>query len=201
MNRRPFHIGVDLDNTLVDYGPVYAAESVRLGAVRAADRCSVRDAIRTEDEDRWQEFQAYLYTEGLGSAVPSAMSTEFLRAAALSGCKLSIFSHKTVRTPERFGGALLREPAIAWLAQHGISPGLVATDDVHFFATRDKKVQAIRSSSLDWFIDDLPEVLEHQAFPASTVGWLFDPDGGRRSSRHVDFAALIVLLAERLASC
>jgi hypothetical protein len=201
MNRFPFHIGVDLDNTLIDYGPIYAAESERFDAVRTPDRYSVREVIRAEGEDQWQQFQAFLYTEGLSSAVPSAMSMEFLRAARRAGCRLSILSHKTVRTQERFGGQALRVPAVAWLAQHGISPGIVATNDVHFFATREEKIQAICSLDLDWFIDDLPEVLQHDAFPASTVGWLFDPGGTAKGRPHVDFAALIVLLSERSASC
>lgn len=200
-DRRTLHIGVDLDNTLIDYGPVYAAESARFDSVRTADRHSVRDAIRTQGEDHWQRFQAFLYTEGLRYAVPSAMSVEFLQAARLEGCRLSIFSHKTLRTPERFGSRPLREPAAEWLTRHGISPGLVAIDDVHFLATRDEKVEAIRAFNLDWFVDDLPEVLRHDRFPVSTVGWLFDPRGAIQGHPHVNFTDLIESLRERGALC
>jgi hypothetical protein len=45
--------------------------------------------------------------------------------------------------------------------------------DLHFLETRAEKVSMINQAGCNAFVDDLPEVLRHPAFPRRTVGIWF----------------------------
>ena len=168
-------IGLDLDNTLIDYAPAFPHIASLLGIPGPATRGRMRARLRGQDDEAWQQFQALLYTEGLEHAVPAQDSVAFLRAAFDAQVEVHIVSHKTVATPDRFGGHRLREPALAWLQRHGIVADLVAEERVHFCATREEKVDVICSMGFGWFVDDLLEVLDHPRFPPTTRGWWYRP--------------------------
>jgi hypothetical protein len=46
---------------------------------------------------------------------------------------------------------------------------------VYFESTRDKKIAKISELGLDYFVDDLPEVLEDPKFPLSVKRILYNP--------------------------
>jgi hypothetical protein len=176
-------IGLDLDNTLIDYAPALPVVAESLGLEGSTDRASLRATLRSTDDEAWQYLQSRLYTDGLEFAVPTEGSVMFLQEAVERGASVMIVSHKTATTPERFGGRPLHAPALAWLEHHGIAPALVRSEDVWFCATREEKIAAIRAASLDWFVDDLLEVLHHPLFPASTTGLWFAPHRDRDRTR------------------
>ena len=169
-------IGLDLDNTLIDYTPAFPHVARSLEIPCPATRRHLRDTLREHDDEGWQQFQSLLYTDGLEHAVPAAGSLDFLRAAREAHLDTHIVSHKTITTPDRFGARSLRQPALAWLMRHDIVPALVIDPNIHFCATRDEKVEVIRSAGFDWFVDDLREVLEHPGFPPATHGWWYHPE-------------------------
>ena len=164
----PSRIGLDLDNTVIDYTPAYRVIAARIGLPREfVDRESIRPLLRKSEVDdmEWQRFQALLYTDGLALAEPAAGLGDFLNLCTKLHVRVLIVSHKTATTPAQFGGHDLRGPAKAWLVDQGIAPDQINLEDIHFCSTRAEKVQTIASLGCEAFADDLIEVLEHPELP------------------------------------
>jgi len=164
----PRGIGLDLDNTVIDYTPAYRATAARIGLPQEfSNRESIRPLLRRSEVDdlEWQHFQALLYTDGLAFARPAAGLSDFLNLCATLNVRVFIVSHKTATTPVQFGARDLHEPAQAWLTNQGIVPDHVIKDDIYFCTTRAEKVQTVASLGCEAFVDDLIEVLEHPDLP------------------------------------
>jgi len=157
----PKRIGVDLDNTIIDYSLAYEVigrqfefETVLL------DRESIRTYLQLQgDGIEWQRFQSLLYTEGLINAQPANGVREFFELCRLLQIEVSIVSHKTIQTPIFFGARNLRQPAIEWLEEHLLVSNLVDSDHLHFCSTQLEKVYTINELGCELFVDDLLEVL------------------------------------------
>ena len=172
-------IGLDLDNTVIDYAPAYAALGKNFGFEgNDATRYQVRSTLRksAEDDEEWQRFQALLYTEGLTLATPAQGIIEFLEELNRRNISAFIASNKTSTGPERFGKRDLRTPAREWLHRWGISPGLVDVVDVTFHETLSSKVDEISSRAPNIFIDDLIEVFDIESFPVTTTKVLYQTE-------------------------
>src|SRR5271155_5199398 len=94
-------IGIDFDNTLIDYDRVFLAAACELGLVSRefiGAKRAVRDAIRLlpDGELAWQRLEGHVYGAGLGRAVPLAGAADFLRRCAHAGVEPFIVSHKTL---------------------------------------------------------------------------------------------------------
>ena len=172
----PRRIGLDLDNTVIDYAPAYRAVAKEMGLPQQlVDRESIRESLRKseEDDEEWQRFQTLLYTDGLAYAQPAPGLLEFLRLCDSIGVNVVIISHKTEATPARFGSRDLRAPAAEWLDAQGIVPAHVSPDGVFFCAARVDKVRTIAATQCDVFVDDLMEILTDAKFPVSASAWWF----------------------------
>ncbi|MFZ2006083.1 MAG: hypothetical protein WAV02_13415 [Stellaceae bacterium] len=174
-------IGLDLDNTLISYEEVFRTYAQRRGLIEAGFRGGkdeVRQALRRQDDGelKWQQLQGAVYGKGVAEAALFDGADAFLRRASALGREIVIVSHKTEfghYDPDRIN---LREAALAWMRAQGFfdPDGLgVAPDKVRFTATRGEKLALIRELAVDFFIDDLPEVLEHPEFPPEVTGILF----------------------------
>lgn len=187
-------LGLDLDNTLIDYTDSLASLASDFGIAREkVSRDEIRTQLRRPDDDEeWQHFQSLLYTEGLASAWPAFGAMEFIRACRRKGVEVFIVSHKTERGPKRFGARDLRSPALEWLAHRGLVPGLIPADRVFFADSVKNKIDWIAKLKLDVFVDDLPEILSHPQWPTSTLGVRFSPQDLGDTSTHwcVDFPKL-----------
>lgn len=170
-----FRIGIDLDNTLIDYsnGARFLANDEHIPNVSSVS--DLRDRFKHSENEKWQYLQARLYTDGLNYAIPAKGSLEFLSLARERGSELFIISHKTSTTHQKYGAHDLRKPALHWLTRHEIVPRLIPVNQVLFCASQDEKVQKVSDLELDWFVDDLTEILDHSVFPRQTVGWLYAP--------------------------
>ena len=174
-NLKPGRIGIDLDNTLIDYSRSarYLAWKEKIADV--ASLSELRALYRESDNEKWQYFQARLYTDGLEYATPADSSIAFIAEARALGAQLAIISHKTLTTPAEFGARDLRRPALDWLRRVKIVPELITEDQVFFCISQKDKIKKVADLKLDWFIDDLREVLDDPDFPAHTVRWLYAP--------------------------
>jgi len=175
----PNRIGLDLDNTVIDYNPAYPVIAARIGLPQEfVDRESIRPLLRRSEVDdmEWQRFQALLYTDGLAFARPAGGLSDFLKLCATLNVRVFIVSHKTATTPVQFGARDLREPAQAWLMNQGIVPGYVEEEDVYFCSTRVEKVRTIASLGCQAFVDDLIEVLEHPDLPIEIMRFHYQLD-------------------------
>lgn len=171
----PGRIGIDLDNTLIDYSEAarYLANEENIEGVSSVQE--LRERFRELDNEKWQYLQARMYTDGLEYATPAHGCIDFIERARGIGWQVFIVSHKTKTTPAKFGGRDLRKPARQWLERVGIAPGLISESQVFFCSSQEEKVEKVGDLNLDWFIDDLTEVLTHPDFPAYTSRWLYAP--------------------------
>jgi len=174
-------IGIDLDNTLIDYDGVFRTFAQERGLVEPLFRGGkddVRAAIRAlpDGELVWQRLQGIVYGKGLSRAVLFDGAGGFLRRAGRRGYEIVIVSHKTEfghYDPDRVN---LRSAALDWLEQRGFfrEDGFgIHSKNVIFASTRAEKIATIRELCVEFFIDDLPEVLEDSEFPAAVTGILF----------------------------
>ena len=186
MTRR---IGLDLDNTIIDYA-LPLAEALRRGGVApgeaggtAPSKEEAKRAVLGRDGDEgWQRIQGWIYSTGIDLAEPFPGVHEFLVRCASVGDEVHIVSHKTERGHFDRSGRSLRDAATAWLRANGVvgdGAWQVRPDRVHYEPTQDGKVARIAALGLDAFVDDLAEVLLHPSFPATVRGLKFGADGAR----------------------
>jgi len=168
-------IGIDFDNTIVDYRPVFLPAARALGLVGASfaadDKTELRDRLRAlpDGEARWQQLQAHVYAVAIDAAPAYAGVERFIREARRRGAQVAIVSHKTRFAAAAPAGPDMREAALRWLAaQRLLEDGAIAAADVFFEGTRAEKLARVRSLELTHFIDDLADVLADPAFPART---------------------------------
>jgi hypothetical protein len=175
-------IGIDLDNTLIDYRGVFHRHAVARGLIPADvpdGKDDVRDYLRSigRDED-FTLLQGYVYGPGLSEAKPYPSALACISALQASGARVAIISHKTPR-PFRGPPYDLQASAREWLAANGIvgaGAGQIPASSVFLEPTKQAKVDRIIELNCDVFIDDLPEFLAEPGFPAHTRRILFDPD-------------------------
>jgi hypothetical protein len=179
---RGFHIGLDLDNTIISYDDAFGAVGVEIGLLPRALKLAGKDEVKSflitpaRGEQDWMRLQGQVYGRYIDRASLCEGVAEFLRTVRERGARVSIISHKT-----RYGHfdetrINLWDAASGFLDRHGFfSPDGFALDrnDLHFLETRDEKVAKIAAAGCQAFVDDLPEVLLHPAFPNETLPiWL-----------------------------
>lgn len=170
-------IGLDLDNTIIDYGTVFGSVGVDLGlcpeSLRGASKSEVKAWLvaREGGERDWMWLQGQVYGTHIGRAALYRGVKEFFSHAREKGIGIAIVSHKT-----RYGHFDERrmdlwEAALQWLTDRGFFASQafdLPRERVFFEETREGKIARIRSLGCDLFVDDLVEVLLHPDFPAST---------------------------------
>jgi hypothetical protein len=177
--RTGLRIGVDLDNTLVCYEPVFQ----RLASARAllppglvtTKEALRRHLCRTATEEVWTAIQGEAYGARMAAALPFPGAREFLHVCNRAGADIFVVSHRT-RVPIAGPSHDLHQAARQWLLCTGILEAL-GTDGEHVFleTTREAKLQRISELHLDYFVDDLSDILLDASFPKDTVGVHFDP--------------------------
>ncbi len=164
-------IGLDLDNTLAEYGRAFrdvAAERGLLSREMSPDKAAVRAAIRAGHDDiAWQRLQAAVYGPEIGRAELMPGADEFIIGCRNLGIRLVIVSHKSEFASMDPNGINLHQAALDWMEQRTFfrpmsAGGLgFAKSEVFFEARRELKVARINKLGCDVFVDDLPEVLGH----------------------------------------
>jgi len=182
------HIGIDLDNTIIDYEHVFAPTAERLGLLPArsgltSKACVKRHLCAHGGEAAWMRVQGQTYGRFIGLATPYPGVGTFLRTVRARGVHVSIVSHKTRHghyDPDRID---LWGAALDWLDRHGfftVEGGGLDPAQVYFETTREAKLARIAALGCQIFIDDLAEVLLSPAFPAAVERLWFT--GGRAAS-------------------
>lgn len=179
----PWIIGVDFDNTLVEYDDLFwtmARERELIAADVPRNKREIRDRLRRlpDGEIQWQKLQAAAYGPQIQEARLAKDAAEFLRQCRQASAKVYVVSHKTEYAGYDETGTNLREAALEWMTANGLfrdaSFGL-CPGDVHFSATRDEKIARIRALGCTHFIDDLEETFREPSFPAEVKKILFAP--------------------------
>ena len=165
-------IGIDFDNTLIDYHGVFNAVGQELGLIPdtlETGKNYVKTYLISQGrEDQWTELQGIVYGSRLGYANPYKGFFAFLSCCRKHSIECVIVSHKT-RYPYIGEKVDLHQAAKEWLAAQQI------TLDTFFELTKEDKVRRIASLGCDLFVDDLPDFLSLPGFPEHTQKLLFDP--------------------------
>jgi hypothetical protein len=174
-------IGVDLDNTIICYGPLFHAVAVAKKLVPsdlAPSKAVIKAWIQnTHGNHVWTALQAEIYGPLLEGAAAYPGVFDFFAHCREAGIKTCIISHKS-QFPALGVRTDLRVAAVHWLEKNGwFSPALnLGSTDVEFHDSRQEKILAITRRSCDIFIDDLPEVFGERNFPSTTLPIIFAPD-------------------------
>lgn len=176
-------IGIDLDNTIVQYDAIIHDLAVQQGLIPAAtpqNKTRIRNILRGKGlEDEWTAIQGYVYGEGMEKATPFPGIIRFLERISQSGYSLCIISHRS-KSPYTGGDTDLHLTAMNWLKQEGITGNPCAPvpeEQIFFELTKEAKYDRIRKTGCHTFIDDLVEFLTGDLFPPEVRPVLFDPCG------------------------
>lgn len=174
-------IGLDFDNTIVSYDQLFhkvAREQELVPREMPVNKLAVRDHLRKiSQEDRWTEMQGYVYGARMDEASAYAGVLDFMRLARTAGHTLMIVSHKT-HYPFLGPQYDLHTAARDWIEHHLLADGepLIPESHIYFELTKQEKIARIGHCQCDVFIDDLPEILLADGFPAMVERLLFDPE-------------------------
>jgi hypothetical protein len=180
---KTFIIGLDLDNTIINYGSLFygvAIEKKWIPIECQKDKIGVREYLQAKGRnDLWTELQGLVYGPYLTEAVPYSGVDDFLLECRKLKIPVWIISHKT-RFPVVGFPYDLHTSASAWIFASGLihdETGGVNKDRVIFCETRSEKIAAIIRLQLTHFVDDLPEVFLDADFPKETTRYLYAPEG------------------------
>lgn len=178
----PLHIGVDLDNTIICFNPVFLQLARACGWVGPNQSMNHRELRRLliaadGNDHRWQWLQGQVYGSRIADAAPFDGVIAVLRRWRQNGYRVTVVSHKT-RYSNWDPSIALREAATQWLSRHqlfdqGSAYSLV--DDVFFEANLSDKLARIRQLGCNIFVDDKLSVLTDRQFPCETVPAYFAP--------------------------
>lgn len=173
-------IGLDLDNTIINYSGLFFEVGLAIGMIPsqlARTKEAVKEYLQSRDKnDVWTEIQGLVYGKYLYKAKPFPGFKEFLSTFTSRGAELLIISHKT-----RFnviGEKInLQDAASKWLEMNQIS-GVkgISPANIFFLESRQEKAQKITDQKCSIFVDDLPEVFNEPGFPPNVAKVFFNPE-------------------------
>lgn len=173
-------IGVDFDNTIVNYDRVFHKSALELNLIPEdleESKLAVRDYLRNLDQnDIWTDLQGFVYGEKMYEADIFDGFIDFLNFASNKSISVVIISHKT-KYPYAGKKYDLHKSAERWILERLSISSIDFKHSKNFFflPTKEEKVNKIIEEECDYFIDDLPEIFKIENFPLSTRKILFDP--------------------------
>lgn len=177
-------IGIDFDNTIIDYNDIFVSLAGEYGWMELAgnaNKQTVRDKVRElpDGENKWIKLQALAYGEKILEARPFGGALAFIKKCHAQAVPVFVVSHKTQYAELAEEKKDLRQQALIWLEQNGFfSEGTgLSGDNVFFDAEREGKLGHIKNLGCTHFIDDLQEVFAEPGFPQEVVRILFTHGG------------------------
>jgi hypothetical protein len=176
------HIGIDLDNTVIDYSNCFGLVGVEMGLLPHSYKSETKAAIKKflceqspDGQKMWMILQGQIYGPRIQLASLMAGVVRTFKFLLEQDHKISIVSHKT-----RYGHfdetkTELRTAALEFIATHGIFEihHNFSKTDVYFLDTIERKIKKINELKCDLFIDDLPLIFKHKNFPNNIQKILF----------------------------
>lgn len=197
-------IGIDFDNTLVDYTGVFHQVALELNWIPESIGKSKAEVkayfIEQNNEAKWTELQGLVYGKHILKAKPYNEAIAVIEQLQQAGHELFIVSHKT-QYPFIGEQVDLHQAAKSWLKEYGViahgnEVGLLPESSVFFNQKKEQKLAKAAELQCDVFIDDLVEILTHELYPQDCQGVLFDPN-----NQPVDFAGTRVKNWQEFAAC
>jgi len=161
-----FKVGIDFDNTLVHYDELFyklALEKNLISENVKKTKTDVRDFLRREGKDNeFTILQGEVYGSKIRQAIPAPKSIETIRCFIERGIQVFIISHKT-EFPYLGKKYNLHQSARDWLTHYSFfqkNGANIPKDNVFFNITKADKIEKVKEIGCDFFIDDLPEILD-----------------------------------------
>lgn len=184
-------MGIDFDNTIVNYGDIFTNQAYRLGWIKAGDKKTkqqVRDMIKKlpDGEMKWKKLQGLVYGKFISDANPFEGVIQFIKRCRAEHVDVFIVSHKTEYVEALEERINLREAALNWLrANDFLNARKSCLDEsrIFFEHPRENKLARISELKCTHFIDDLEDVLLEPRFPENVVRILFSGQGERFNDR------------------
>ena len=156
-------IGIDFDNTIVDYNSLVYDISTRNNLINKGfdkDKKKIKESLILKGKEiEWRNIQSLIYGKEIFKAKLFNNFTDFIMESRKKNYFLQIVSHKTEFSNLTRKNPNLREMAIAWMKKNEFFSKLgFKLSDIHFESTREEKIKLINSIGFDYFIDDLEEV-------------------------------------------
>ncbi len=189
-------IGLDFDNTIVNYTGVFYDVGRKLNYLPEGvgkSKSAVKQYLLSIDkEDTWTELQGKVYGRHIEQATPYAGVIDFIDSAILKGHQVYIISHKT-KYPYIGEKVDFHEAALKWLNINGlINDSRLTLNQCFFNETKEDKLNKVKMLECDIFVDDLRSILDHELFPSLCKGILFSPDR-RVESKHEQVSSWLAL--------
>lgn len=174
-------IGIDFDNTIVNYDQVFPIVANKFGFLDEnwkGTKAELKSEILKlpEGDICWQKIQGQVYGKFITHAELFHGLAEFLIFCKLRNVSVYIVSHKTEFGHFDEEKINLRDAAMHWMNVNGFFDErlfALKPENVSFWDRREQKVQRISDLECDVFIDDLLEVFEEPHFPQSCSKILF----------------------------
>ena len=159
-------IGIDLDNTIVNYNSSILNLAIKLGYVPLGWKGNKLETkkyllAKTNGQENWNRLQGQIYGPYMKKAKVFDGFLQFLNKFVCEKNEFFIVSHKTKFGHYDIDKTPLRLVAIEWLKHNRIINNKkgILEENVFFLSSQKEKVKKIESLQLDFFIDDLKEVL------------------------------------------
>jgi len=184
-------IGIDLDNTIIDYRNTFWFTAVSTGIFSESeahsfsikhgsvpDKNQIKHRLKCEEKNdfKWELLQGQVYGRYIQNAAIYPGAANFILHCKRRGIKVYIISHKTEFGHHETTQTSLRKEALNFLKQNDLLSRDygIQEKDIFFFDTRHEKVEKVAELNCRYFIDDLPEVFREENFPEKTTKILFD---------------------------
>lgn len=173
-------IGVDFDNTIIDYNDFFYLAGRSLGVLPEKPdfvKKTIREyLVQNDREDDWIRIQGLVYGKYIQNASVMDGFLSFVKECNTKGWNIYIVSHKT-RQPKKGEMLDLHDAALRWLEKNRIYGRAIhgPVKGVYFNATRSDKITMINHLGCEIVIDDLKEVLEHPGLDSSILKILYSP--------------------------
>jgi len=187
-------IGIDFDNTIACYDRAFSGLALDWNFIdvnQAHTKLEVRNLLlsQPDGDEKWQRLQGRIYGAELERAMLFDGFSDFVKKAQKHQFEVFIVSHKTKYGHFDLDQIDLRVAATNWMKKRNFfEPKALGFNlkNVYFKPTREEKINKISELNLDWFIDDLPEVLGDTGFPNSVRPVLFDPSNSFEKSNEYE---------------
>lgn len=175
-------IGVDLDNTIINYESVFGLVGVKYGWLPSSflnkNKEEIKLYLREEKrlgEKTWMKIQGKAYGIDISYARPMQGVLAAFDTMLEHEINLVVVSHKTKYGHYDETKTNLRTAALNFLDENNFFKMNESfnEDHINFYSSLDDKIKGIIDLDLDLFIDDLYKVLNHPLFPQKTKKILF----------------------------
>ena len=155
-------IGIDLDNTIVNYDHVFKSIAYKNKLINknwSGTKSQLKKKItKNYSVEKWKKLQGLAYGRYMNAAVINQGFKNFYQFSKIFNCNVFIVSHKTKYGHYDKSKISLRNEASKWIKKNvGIKE-----NNIFFEESIEDKIKRINKLNLDYFIDDLLIILNNK---------------------------------------